>query len=190
MLEWAAFVVFGLTLLLAGRNVVVSRDLVHSVLWLGLALVATAGLFVTLQAEFLAAVQILLYTGGVITLMLFGVMLTRRLSGVRIEHGSSQRVRGAVLAIAAFALVAFAATQAPRSGAGSGIRSAAASASDTAGASDGTAAAAAAAGTGFGDPQALGSLILRDLMLPFEILSILLLAAMIGAIVLARKVDP
>ena len=165
MLEWVAFVVLGLALLLAGRKVVVSHDLVHSVLWLGVALVATAGLFVTLHAEFLAAVQILLYTGGVITLMLFGVMLTRRLSSVRIEHGSSGRGRGAFLALAAFSLVLVAVGQAFRAG-------------------------TAVPTSALGDTQALGSLVLRDLMLPFEVLSMLLLAAMIGAIVLSRKVDP
>ncbi|MEZ4655213.1 MAG: NADH-quinone oxidoreductase subunit J [Candidatus Eisenbacteria bacterium] len=90
MLEWIAFVILGLSLPLAGRMAVVSRDLVHSVLWLAVALVSTAGLFITLNAEFLAAVQILLYTGGVITLMLFGIMLTRRLATARVEHGSSE----------------------------------------------------------------------------------------------------
>jgi NADH-quinone oxidoreductase subunit J len=141
---------------------VVSHDLVHSVLWLGLTLVATAGLFVTLHAEFLAAVQILLYTGGVITLMLFGVMLTRRLTSARIEHGSTKRLRGAVLAVAAFAVITVgivrggSLTAPPRPP---------------------------------GDTKALGELVLTRLVLPFEVLSVLLLAAMIGAIVLARKVD-
>lgn len=166
MLEWIAFGVLGLSLLVAGRKVVVSRDLVHSVLWLGVALVATAGLFVTLQAEFLAAVQIMLYTGGVITLMLFGVMLTRRLSGdARIEHGSSHRLRGALLALVSFALVAITVSRASETG-------------------------RPISSGPLGDTRELGSLVLRDLMLPFEALSVLLLAAMIGAIVLARKVDP
>lgn len=163
MLEWIAFVVLGFVLLFAGRKVVVSHDLVHSVLWLGLTLIATAGLFVTLHAEFLAAVQILLYTGGVVTLMLFGIMLTRRLSTAHIEHGSSSRLRGAAIALMAFALLAF------------GIMQGGDPITPT--------------GPGPGDTKALGALVLTDLMLPFEALSVLLLAAMIGAIVLARKVD-
>lgn len=166
MLEWIAFSVLGITLLIAGRKVVVSRDLVHSVLWLGVALVATAGLFIALHAEFLAAVQILLYTGGVITLMLFGVMVTRRLSGeARIEHGSSHRLRGALLSVSTFALVALTVSRAADSHSGPPPGH-------------------------LGDTREIGSVILRDLMLPFEALSVLLLAAMIGAIVLARKVDP
>ncbi len=170
MLEWIAFVVLGATLLTAGWKVVTSRDLVHSVLWLGLTLAATAGLFVTLHAEFLAAVQILLYTGGVVTLMIFGIMLTRRLSSVHIEHGSTSRARAFALALAALALVVFGVSEASRVG-------------YEVGGSD-------AGSSGLGDTQALGSMVLRDLVLPFEVLSILLLAAMIGAIVLARKVDP
>lgn len=169
MLSWIAFVVLGLVLLFAARKVVVSQDLVHSVLWLAVTLVATAGLYVTLHAEFLAAVQVMLYTGGVITLMLFGIMLTRRMSAIRIEHGSQRRLRGAVIALAGFVLVGLAVTRAGDRGAGTGM------------------------GTPDGMPfntAELGRLFLTDLMLPFEVLSILLLAAMIGAIVLARKTDP
>lgn len=165
MLEWVAFIILGLALLVSGRMVVTSRDLVHSVLWLGATLVTTAGLYVVLNADFLAAVQVLLYVGGVITLMLFGVMLTRRLTGASISHGSGHRLRGAVIALAVYALVITAVHRASGSGA------------------------PAAAGTA-GDTRALGSLFLTDLMLPFEVLSVLLLAAMIGAIVLARKSDP
>jgi NADH-quinone oxidoreductase subunit J len=165
MLEWIAFIVLGLALLFSARKVVVSTNLVHSVLWLGATLVSTAGLYVVLHAEFLAAVQVMLYTGGVITLMLFGIMLTRRIAGTHIEHGSGRRIRGAVLALAVFALVALAV----RATTGSGTP---------------------APGPGPGDTRDLGALFLTDLMLPFEVLSLLLLAAMIGAIVLARKVDP
>ena len=170
MLSWVAFAILGLVLLYSARKVVVSNDLVHSVLWLAATLIATAGLYVTLQAEFLAAVQVMLYTGGVITLMLFGIMLTRRLSGIRIEHGSRMRVRGAVIALAVLALVAMAVNRAARHG------------SATAG--------AGGSGGMPGDTTDLGRLFLTDLMLPFEVLSLLLLAAMIGAIVLARKTDP
>jgi len=166
MLEWIAFIVLGLIMLFSARKVVVSHDLVHSVLWLAVTLVATAGIYVTLRAEFLAAVQVMLYTGGVITLMLFGIMLTRRLTGVTIEHGSRMRARGAIVALAVFALVALAVRRTISTGA------------------------PGATGMPMGDTGELGRLFLTDLMLPFEVLSLLLLAAMIGAIVLARKSDP
>ncbi len=65
--------------------VVLSRNLFHSVLWLAAALVATAGLFLLLHAEFLAAVQVLLYAGGVVTIVVFAIMLTERLAGQTIR---------------------------------------------------------------------------------------------------------
>ena len=60
---------------------VLTRNLFHSVLWLALTLVGTAGLFLLLDAEFLAAVQLLLYAGGVVTIVVFAIMLTERLVG-------------------------------------------------------------------------------------------------------------
>ena len=75
-MEPIAFGIVAACLLLAALFVVTSKNLVHAVLWLAVTLASTAALFVLLQAPFLAGIQILLYTGGVITLMLFGVMLT------------------------------------------------------------------------------------------------------------------
>jgi NADH-quinone oxidoreductase subunit J len=72
-------IAFGITavLLLASAFMVVSsRDLVRAVLWLAVSLAFTAVAYVQLRADLLAALQIMLYTGGVITLMLFAVMLT------------------------------------------------------------------------------------------------------------------
>jgi NADH-quinone oxidoreductase subunit J len=162
---WIAFIVLALVILTAALQVVRSSDLVHTVFWLALALIGTAGLFVHLHADFIAAVQVLLYTGGVITLMLFGVMLTRRISGVRIAVGSKNVFGGAAIAVATLGLIATAIMKDPM-----------------------TQVATADAFTP--DTEALGAVFLTDLMLPFEVLSLLLLAAMIGAITLARKVDP
>ena len=77
-LEIAAFWIFAAVLAGAGLAVVLSKNLFHSVLWLALALVATAGIFLTLDAEFLAAVQILLYAGGVVTVVVFAIVVTER----------------------------------------------------------------------------------------------------------------
>jgi len=158
-----AFGVPAATMLIGGLAVALSRDLVRSVLWLALVLLATAALFVTLRADFIAAVQVLLYTGGVVTLMLFGVMLTHRLESARILHESQNHLRGAVIAIATFGLMASAILQTPFPEA---------TLADTA-----------------TDTAQLGEAFLTDWLLPFEVLSVLLLAVMIGAIVLARKKD-
>ena len=99
----AAFWVFALLLAGAGLAVVLSKNLFHSVLWLALALVATAGIFLTLDAEFLAAVQILLYAGGVVTVVVFAIVVTERLVGERLSHVSRRVGAGGVVSAALLA---------------------------------------------------------------------------------------
>src|SRR5688572_26626756 len=103
-LEVVAFWAFAAVLIAAALAVVLSKNLFHSVLWLALALVATAGVFLTLDAEFIAAVQVLLYAGGVITVVVFAIVVTERLVGERISQtsrniGFSGVVSAAILAL-------------------------------------------------------------------------------------------
>ena len=79
---------WGLAVLLIGSAlaVVLTKNLFHSVLWLALTLTAVAGIFLSLDAEFLAAVQLLLYAGGVITIVVFASVVTERLVGERITQ--------------------------------------------------------------------------------------------------------
>lgn len=163
MIGWIFFGVLAFATLASAVQVVRTTDLVHAVLWLALSLLGTAGLYVTLDAGFLAAIQVLLYTGGVVTLMLFAVMLSRRTGGEIPAGGATGFVRAAIAGLAVFGLVASAV-----------LRDA--SASSTA--------------LGTLDAKALGALLLSDAYaLPFEVLSVLLLAAMVGAILLARRKD-
>jgi len=104
-LEAAAFWGFATVLIASGLNVVLSKNLFHSVLWLALALVATAGIFLTLDAEFLAAVQVLLYAGGVVTVVVFAIVVTERLVGERLSHTSRRLVSGGVVSAALLALL-------------------------------------------------------------------------------------
>jgi NADH-quinone oxidoreductase subunit J len=159
-----AFGIVAACLLLAALFVVTSKNLVHAVLWLAVTLATTAVLFVLLQAPFLAGIQILLYTGGVITLMLFGVMLTRRHERVFIENETAPRRRvPAILAAAVmFGVIASATYRTPNLPTGPGRYVAA---------------------------DEIGKSFLGEHLLAFEMLSVLLLIAMIGAIVLARKAD-
>ncbi|MBK8996326.1 MAG: NADH-quinone oxidoreductase subunit J [Myxococcales bacterium] len=159
-----AFGIVAACLLLAALFVVTSKNLVHAVLWLAVTLATTAVLFVLLQAPFLAGIQILLYTGGVITLMLFGVMLTRRHERVFIENetSSGRRVPGILAAAVLFGVIASATYRTPGLPAGPGRNVGA---------------------------DEIGKAFLTEHLLAFEVLSILLLIAMIGAIVLARKAD-
>ena len=74
-------------------------------LWLALALVGTAGVFLLLDAEFLAAVQVLLYAGGVVTVVVFAIVVTERLVGERISQTSRRIAAGAVVSAALLALL-------------------------------------------------------------------------------------
>ena len=104
-LEIAAFWTFAALLVGGGLAVVLSKNLFHSVLWLALALVATAGVFLTLDAEFLAAVQVLLYAGGVVTVVVFAIVVTERLVGAKLSHTSRRVVTSGVVSAALLALL-------------------------------------------------------------------------------------
>ncbi len=153
------------TMVMLALFVTLGKNLVHSVLGLALLLCATAILFVVLRAPFLAGIQVMLYAGGVVTLMLFAIMLTRRGAGVEIvnQHIPGRRLPAALMCVGLFGLLARAIHQtsnwpAMRSGPLPTTRD-------------------------------LGLSLFIDHALAFEVLGILLLAATIGAIVVARKRD-
>ena len=143
----------------ASLGVVLARNLFHAVLWLALALVGTAGLFVLLHAEFLAAVQVLLYAGGVVTIVVFAIMLTERLVGASIRQTNRGIGAGAVAAGAVFVAVAGTILRAPR---------------------------AEAPLPPDLTTAALGRAVLTEWVLAFEVLGVLLVAALLGALYLAR----
>ncbi len=163
-MQQIGFGIIAACLLVSALRVVTSRNLVHSVLWLGVTLATTAVLFVFLGAPFLAGIQVLLYTGGVITLMLFGVMLTRRHERLMIENETSGRRRLPALLLGAGFFAAVAASSYRQPDLPGSLASAATS-------------------------SQIGYSFLTEHLLAFEVLSVLLLAAMIGAIVLARRHD-
>lgn len=144
--------------------VVTTRQLVHAALWLVVTLGAIAGSYLVLTAEFIAWVQVLVYVGAVVALLLFGLMLTRAPIGASPDLDTRNRPLAAVAALAtAAALVALVVDA---------LRSAYVDLS--------------VAATG-GSAEATGSALFRTWVLPFEVLSVLLLAALVGAIVLSRS---
>ena len=161
--EAVGFGVVAALLLASSLQVVLARNLFHSVLWLALALVATAGLFLLLHAEFLAAAQVLLYAGGVVTIVVFAIMLTERLAGETIRQMNRGIGWGAVVAGAVFVAVAGVVLRAPGPG--------------------------GARGAAPGTTAALGRALLSQWVLPFEVLAVLLVAALLGAVYLARVED-
>lgn len=75
-LDQMVFVALGAIIVATSVKVVLSDEVMHAVLWLSIALLAVGGIYLTLGAEVLAAIQVLIYVGAVITLILFTVMLT------------------------------------------------------------------------------------------------------------------
>jgi NADH:ubiquinone oxidoreductase subunit 6 (subunit J) len=159
-LEPIAFWALAVVLLLAALAVVLSKNLFHSVLYLALALVGTAGIFLTLEAEFLAAVQVLLYAGGVVTIVVFAIVVTERLVGDRISQTSREVVTGLILAGGILVAILRVLRSAPLPTARPPL------------AGDVT--------------REIGHAILTRFVLPFELLAALFLAALLGAIYFAR----
>ena len=97
------FWLVGAGLVVGSLGVVLSRNLFHAaVLYLPIALVATGAIFWLLESPFLFGVQLLLYAGGVVTIVVFAIMLTERLVGASIRQSSRFVFNGAVLAAAVF----------------------------------------------------------------------------------------
>ena len=95
--EIVGFWMLAVTLVGSALMVVLTKNLFHSVLWLALGLVSTAGVFLLLDAEFLASVQVLLYAGGVITVVVFAIVVTEKLVGERLSSVSRRMAIGAIL---------------------------------------------------------------------------------------------
>jgi NADH:ubiquinone oxidoreductase subunit 6 (subunit J) len=100
--EIPAFVGVAVVLLASSLAVVLTPNLFHAVLYLAVALVATGVVFLLLDAPFLFGVQLLLYAGGVVAIVVFAIMLTERLVGQSIRQTSRYLVNGGLLAAAVF----------------------------------------------------------------------------------------
>jgi NADH-quinone oxidoreductase subunit J len=156
-----AFGALALVIGVSAIRVVTTKNVVHAALYLVLVLSGVAGIFILLAAEFLAVVQVLDYIGAIVVLFLFGIMLTRAPIGKSNELDNDQRWVGALVGLGLFALL----------------------------------------GTilydGFGDTEIeagavgrtaeVGLSIFQTFVIPFEVISVLLLAALVGAVVIARR---
>jgi len=172
LLHFAEIVFYCLaTVAVAGAvGVIAFRSPVHAALSLLGTFVAVAGLFVLAHAEFLAAVQIFVYAGGIMVLFLFVIMLVN----VRtIPREPQYLVRLAPAAVVVALLLAACL--------GAGLWAA------VHGAPASAAALTQVGGQAAGNTEAVGWSLYRDYLLPFEVVSIVLLVAMIGAIVMGRK---
>ena len=159
-----AFGIVAVMMIYCAIRVVTTSNVVHAALHLVVVLAGVGVNFLLLQAEFLAITQFLIYVGAVVVLFLFGIMLTRAEIGKVSGLDNSQRVVGVVVGLMLFVVVAY-----------SLIRSFKGVHIDFSGSvtTDNT--------------HAVSDEIFSNYLIPFEIASVMLLAALIGAIVLARK---
>ena len=147
--------------LVGAAGTVLMKNLIHAALFLILFFIGIAGFYILLQAEFIAAVQILLYVGAVATLVLFAIMLTRNVIGETIVKGLGQNRWSALLLVIALVAILWNAirhqnfpptAEAPRL-----------------------------------TTQEIGKALVTAYVLPLEVVSVLLTGAMIGAIVIAME---
>mgnify|MGYP003575001875 CR=1 FL=1 len=157
-----AFYIFSFLTLLCGVLVITRRNPVTSAMCLVLTIVSMAGLFVLLQAYFLAAVQILVYAGAVMVLFLFVIMLLDLREEIRRRINKIRVVTGALAVLAVLAIIVNVIWTAQP---GAGLPPSTLS----------------------GATAPLGRLLFQNFLLPFEILSLLLLVAMLGVILLSKK---
>lgn len=158
ILFWALAVVMGVSAI----RVVTSRNVVHAALYLVATLLGAAIMYVLLYAEFVAWVQVLVYVGAIVVLMLFGLMLTRAPIG-KGSFDNDQRPLAAVCALAIFVVSSVIMIDAFDGREIDFTRE---------------------AGT---TSEQVGNAIFSEFVLPFEVVSMLLLAALVGAVVIARR---
>jgi NADH-quinone oxidoreductase subunit J len=161
--EW---IFTGLALVATGAalRLVTARNVVHAALFLVVALAMVAAVYLILAAEFVAWVQVLIYVGAIVVLLLFGLMLTRAPIG-REALDNQQRGLSALVALGILGGLTYLTL-------------------DTFGDARLALQGSGAPGGRTGD---VGSSLFQSFVLPFEVVSFLLLAALIGAIVLARR---
>lgn len=164
-MELALFLVVAVVAVVAGMGVIVARNPVYSALFMVLNLFCVAVLYLTLGAEFLAAIQVIIYAGAIMVLFLFVVTLLNPEVPEAIDRRRNQRLFAGALGVVLLveALLVFGVGALPQ------VAGAFPPAKDV------------------GNTQAIGALLFTDFLFPFEVTSILLLVGMVGAIVLAQR---
>jgi len=162
-LQQITFGVMALIVLVSALLVVMLRNIFHSLLFLALSFLGVAGIYLLLSADFLAAVQVLIYIGAIIVLMMFALMLTQRVMARNAVQTVNQSLITALPVAGGILVVMFRVFVFNRWD---------------------YKAEAAVPTTGI-----IGQKLLTDYLLPFELASVVLLVAMVGAIILAKH-DP
>jgi len=155
------FYLLSFIIIISSIYVVTLRNIFHSALFLILTLFAVAGIYILLNAEFLAAVQVLIYVGAISILIIFAIMLTSQLASKKISQSNEQVMIG-VFVCAGFLLASL-------------------------GSLANTVWRIVDKPLPENNTLTIGKLLMNEYVLPFAVVSVVLLAALIGAVVLARK---
>jgi NADH-quinone oxidoreductase subunit J len=153
------FYLFAAVVAAGAIGVVASRNIVRTAVYLLFALAGIAGIYFLLDAEFLAAVQLVIYVGGTLILIIFGVMLTNKSPAVHFEPTRTEAIAALVIGVVLLSALILALIQLPAPPAAEQTYSVA----------------------------ALGAALLGDFLIPFELASVVLLVVMIGAAYLAKR---
>ena len=156
-----AFGVIAAAMIISAIRVVTAKNIVRAALYLVVVLAGVACQYILLAAEFTAVVQVLIYIGAIVVLFLFGIMLTRAPIGQTADLDTDQRWLAALVGLLLFGVLAYVLNDAFSN-----------------------------AEINMARPQntaEVGDSIFGPYLLPFEVVSVLLLAALVGAIVLARR---
>ncbi|BBH23866.1 NADH:ubiquinone oxidoreductase subunit J [Paenibacillus baekrokdamisoli] len=161
--EFVAFFVFSVIIISGAVLMVSFTKVVHMVVSLAAVFIGVAGMFILLDAEFLAFVQVLIYAGAVSILMIFGIMMTKHHSSAEENGRPLQETLSAIGALALFGILFYA------------IRKSDFPVPEK------------PFGLGEDNTMEIGKLLFTSYVIPFELVSVLLTVAFIGAIVLAKK---
>ena len=160
MSEFVFWVVTSVTIISA-LGVVLSNQLIYSAISLLFTLFGIAGLYVFLWADFMTGIQLLVYVGGILTLIIFGIMLTNKISSARLSQTNMQQGIGSVVSLWLLIVLSLVISKTNWYSASSS------------------------------EPEStvdkIGTLLMTKHLLAFEGISLLLLGALIGAAILARK---
>jgi NADH-quinone oxidoreductase subunit J len=154
------FYAFAALAVIPGFGILLTRNIVHAAFWLLAALLGVSGLYMVLGADFLAFTQLLVYIGGILVLILFGVMLTHK-DPVRVRRTRHWGNIGPALLVFTLVLITMAFVIFKTTWDGQEWQP---------------------------EPttEGIGTLFMTEFILPFEIVSVLILAALIGAVYIAR----
>jgi NADH-quinone oxidoreductase subunit J len=158
--EAVVFYLFAIITVGSAAVVVLARSLIYNAFALLFTFFGVAGLYVLLGADFLAATQLLIYVGGILVLLVFGVMLTHKIYDMDLRGGTDQLLPGVIVALGLFAVLTAMALRTPWA-AGPGRAPAPTTAE-------------------------IGEMFLGSHILPFEAASVLLLVALLGAAMIVR----